>query len=566
MNHWAEILKKKVSSAFSRFTPTIAAATFATIMSWVLPRLDNQFEAHELFKHLLLIGILFTGVSFLVTVYCRENQKKLWLGLLGGLFISVVFVYPSELEKFFWVQFFILNVVVYTMAFSIPFKKKATGLPHFLLITFTHFLESLFFSGAIYLGIAGLIGAVDLLFDFLPYQDIYQDLAKGIFGIFAVTYFLGVIPDMEGTFTYDQQGKIFKRLITYILMPVLIGYVLVLHAYFIKVLIEFQLPEGMVGNLVLWFAIVSFIVLYLSRDYGAFSPFSKRFQRFYPFALIIPLGMLFIALVIRVNAYGMTPERYFSFLVAVYVSICVALMRVSKKDITTLVVWFSIPLMVLSAFGPLSAERISYKSQLSRLESLLTEHNMLEDGKIKHNPELLTVDKEKIESQVIYLVDHFDTKDLTYIPSDFKFENSEEVFGFEFFRTYDRMRYFNVEALYNRAPVYKLEGADYLVRLVNYKDLSQYLEAPFKVAHALESKTLQVFKSDDVQEIAIESLVNEVRDKPFENPQRTLTYKDGTQVKLIFYFMELQGMHANDDSNDFEIGSYDVYVGIDLNP
>lgn len=566
MNKWAERLKIKVNSAFSRFTPTIVSAVFATIMSWVLPRLDYNSQAYEVFNRLLWIGVLYVGVSFLVTVYCRENQKKLGLGLLGGLFISVVFVYPATLENFFWIQYFILNVVVYGMAFSLPFKKRAVGLPHFLLETFTHVLESFFFSGAIFIGIAGLIGAVDLLFDYLPYSDIYQDLAKGIFGIFAVTYFLGVISSMEGTFTYEHQPKVFRRLIVFILMPILIGYAVVLHAYFVKILIEFQLPEGMVGNLVLWYAIVSLIVLYLSRDYGAFSPFSKRFQQFYPFALIVPLGMFFMAIAVRTKAYGITPERYYAILVACYVAICVALLRVSKKDITTLVVWFSIPLMLLSAFGPLSAERLSYKSQVKRLEALLMSYDMLEGGQIKHNPNLVTVDKDKIESQVSYLVDRFDTNSLAYLPKDFTYDDAEAVFGFDFFRDYNRQEYFHVEALFDKKQGFKVEGSDYVIHLNAFNNFSMALDAPYRVAYDSETMTLSLYKGEALQTILVTDAALAVVDNPSLNPVQTVTFKDGTSVSLLYYFMEIGGNRSKENAKETRVMSFEVYVGIDLNP
>ena len=63
-------------------------------------------------------------------------------------------------------------------------------------------------------------------------------------------------------------SKLFKVLMVYILMPLLLAYTAVVYAYLIMIMFNnWQMPGGIVGNLVLWYGLVGIWVLFLSKEY-----------------------------------------------------------------------------------------------------------------------------------------------------------------------------------------------------------------------------------------------------------------------------------------------------------
>ena len=97
----------------------------------------------------------------------------------------------------------------------------------------------------------------------------------------------------------------------YVLLPLVGIYLVILYAYGLKILFQWNWPQGWVSQLVLWYSVVSILSILLlwplreKADSGWIKSFTSWF-----FRLLIPLlVMLFLAIFERIGDYGLTVNR-----------------------------------------------------------------------------------------------------------------------------------------------------------------------------------------------------------------------------------------------------------------
>jgi hypothetical protein len=261
---------------------------------------------------------------------------------------------------------------------------------------------ALFFGGvsSLILGIGGtlILQSIGYLFDVKIDHDFVVDvwISAGI--LFLPIY---VLAHIAVTFDVTRQISDFpkgvKFIATYILLPLMAIYLVILYAYFLKITLNQQLPRGDLSLMILIFGVIGVatkLLIYPIRHNGGW--LLKLFDNYYHHTLIIPIIVLFFAIGVRVEAFGVTGPRYVVILLAVWLGI-VALMSLRYKDN------FSIkfaPLVLaalafMATFGPWGAQQMSLTSQLGRFEALLNKHQLLVDGVAVKAKQALSLDERK---------------------------------------------------------------------------------------------------------------------------------------------------------------------------
>lgn len=564
MNKWLMLIKEKIKRAFSKFFVTIIASVFTTICSLVLARMAYDTQAYELVQRLLATGALYTVLSFFMARCDFRRVQHQGVKQIMALGLAIVFVFPAQFNAFYWLQYAVLMWIAFLLAFLLPYRAIGEGFAHLTVRVIGNFLETFLFSAALMIGLSGLIASMDLLFDISFYSDIYFDLFKLILGVFSVVYFLGLVPEKTEPFSVKAQGANFFKLIVFVLMPILCAYAVLLHAYFVKILFMRHLPEGMVGNLVLWFVFVTFLVLYFSKDYFEKSLWSKRFHEAFPFLLVIPMALFFVAMWVRVSAYGMTHQRYFAYALAIYLVGAIVMIRFSKKDMMRYVVGLSIPILVLSVFGPLSANAMTLRSQLHRLERVLSQNEMLDDqGKVRPKNPISATEKEKIENAVTFLLNHYEVSQISFLPEGFDTSESKDVFGFDFYQYIDdaTRTYFSVEALTQRQEAMGLNEADYLMRIETYSGVQLETQEGFSVKYVPEEVALKFLEnSKEIGSVSMDEVARLVVANPDENPEKVILLDNGLELALSFYFLDLSGERFGETGESLNISYFRTFV------
>lgn len=188
-----------------------------------------------------------------------------------------------------------------------------------------------------------------------------------------------------------------------------------------------ELPSNMLGNLTIYYIVISLIVLYFSYNVQIKMKWELLFNKYYPYALIVPLMMMLTAFIVRINYYGVTELRYYALLCFIFASVSIIiLIKTSKVKYMGLTLAI---LLLASISDPISAPSVSKSSQNKLLETILKDNNMLVDGKIIKNDNLTNEEKNKINNILYYFYAHHQLEDIDVLPDNFTLKDTENVFG-----------------------------------------------------------------------------------------------------------------------------------------
>jgi hypothetical protein len=310
---------------------------------------------------------------------------------------------------YFGIRHWMLLAGVHLLVAFVPFFKKGevNGFWHFNKVLFLRSLTAALFSAVLWAGLAIALAAVSHLFDVTIKSERYLELWIFIAGIFNTWFFLSNLPEnidlLEYETTYPKGLKIFTQ---YVLIPLVVIYVLILYAYIVKIVVEWNWPKGWVANLVLGFSVTgifSLLLVHPIRD-RIENVWIKRFSRWYYIAEVPLVVVLLMAIWRRVSEYGITENRYVVLLLGVWLAAVVLYFLMSKNPSIKLIPASLCLGAFLLSFGPWGVFQISEKSQLHRLEMALADAGLLKNEAILKGQGQTTYDQsQEISSIIRYL-------------------------------------------------------------------------------------------------------------------------------------------------------------------
>ena len=308
-------------------------------------------------------------------------------------------------------------------------------------------IESLIYCVTIFVGIVAILFTTKELFKLnFNLSNLIVTCAVVIFFLLNATIILSKFP-----LKYCEENlKIkwllpFKFLFTRIIVPLFLIYGSILLLYIIKVVVLKAIPNNIITNLILWYGLLSVVVLFISKTVE--DKFINVYNKIQPIILLILSVMMFYSICIRISYYGVTEERYLVVVGGIFIVISmIYYLFFNKKTYITIPTTFLI-LALISSVGPLSAYNISRIDQKAKLEKMLVEENLLVDGKIKSQSNVNPAKIKEIKDKLDYFVVKHNIKELPYLGE--KFTTSQEdmnrVFGFrgdEFESLYGQIRSF----------------------------------------------------------------------------------------------------------------------------
>lgn len=201
-----------------------------------------------------------------------------------------------------------------------------------------------------------------------------------------------------------------EYLATYFLVPFVAAYVVIILAYIVKILVAWDLPKGEVAYVVagyVGFGVATYLVTYPMRDTG--NRLIQLFQRYFLKALFVPAALMAVAVGLRIDQYGVTEARYILVAFAAWLVLLASYSLFSRRCRLLFIPVTAALILLAGSTGPWGAQGVSVKSQLGRLEGLLRQHGLLEDGRISPNArkaarQMTRADRKRISSAVRYLV------------------------------------------------------------------------------------------------------------------------------------------------------------------
>jgi hypothetical protein len=349
---------------------------------------------------------------------CAEKQKlspglSLSTQLLGVLLLvaygfSVPTSFQHEQADFF-IRFGLLAAGLVLLVMIAPYLKKGemNGFWQYNKTLFFRLFIAAIFSAVLYAGLAIALTALDKLFGVSIPGKRYGELWVLVVGLFGPWFFLAGVPeDLDSLDRTDEYPKVLKIFAQYILLSLVIVYLLILYAYLLKILMQWNWPKGWVSSLILGFSATSILSLFLmhpirNRSENAWIRAAGKWL----YIVLIPLiVVLFLAVTERIGDYGITESRYVGIALGLWLSAQVVYFLFSKSKSIKFTIGSLCLLAFLISFGPWGMLSVSQRSQVGRLGRLLIKNGVLVNGLVhKEHGKVSQEDSQEISSIVSYL-------------------------------------------------------------------------------------------------------------------------------------------------------------------
>lgn len=403
-------LQNDAVTAINRFPLSLVSAGFGSFLFIYLIEID-QFQQNLELVNLLLTFALGIPLFFCVDIYSEKKKLKPThqkIGWVIALIILIIIFLSFPRENTFtttrvpYIRYLVYNLTTHLLVAFVGYLKEKED--H----AFWKFNESLFlrialgalYSIVLYTGISLALGAIHLLFSLKIEPETYFQIFILVMGLFNTWFFLAGIPkNKEKIISPESYPKGLKVFTQFILIPLLLVYLTILYFYGGKIILTWDWPKGIVSYMIIAISVLgifTYLLLFPIRDLKE-SSWIKTFYRAFYFLLFPLIVLLFLAIGIRVQEYGLTVNRYIILLMGIWLTFIALYFIFGKAKIKTIPISLA-AFMIFGSFGPWSMFNLSESNQLDRLENILQEENILRDGKIQREVKWEITEVNKFEA------------------------------------------------------------------------------------------------------------------------------------------------------------------------
>jgi hypothetical protein len=581
---------------FLRFPFTLLSVIMGTTVVWLM--IDRDSREETILPKLAIVSALGLILFFVLELYSerRGNKPVLRRGLmvLGVLLLITYYFLLPDSPAFKEVMRYLLWMIALHLAASFAAYlnwKVENGFWQFNKSLFLRLLTAALYTAVLFLGLLLAILAFDQLFDVKIDQKVYPRLWIFMVGIFNTWFFLAGVPnpnELEQVTDYPKGLKLFTQ---FVLLPLVTLYLVILYAYMGKILVQWEWPRGWVSYLVLGFStagIFSLLLIHPIRENEG-NRWIRTFAKWFYRALFPLLILLLLAIWRRVRDYGITENRYIVLALALWLLAVALYFLLSKQKNIKFIPMTLGALAFLVAVGPWGVFSVAQRSQTGRLQEILTQHQLLVDGKIqKTKKDIPDTTAAEITSIVEYLgemhqyesvrgwfgapMDSLFAKKPRYGSKAPVTDDVLNLMGLHYTHmpeTTDVMNdtYFSLHA--EQAEVVTVQGYDYLITL----DAFSYIDTQNEEAeeeYNVGKEILKVKLSEPKNEVhltfkqerlivSLDSLVQKHKGQArMQGPPRQLPLKDllfKVQGKELDVALQISTLHAQKEKGRFQVNS-----------
>ncbi len=359
---------------------------------------------------LMLLGYFWFGIVQLIDEsHALNTFKRIGLSIAG--IVPLALIVFGDTDEFFRL-FFIVPALLLLISVAPYILKKSDNDSFWVFNRYVWFGVAVSYLGAMLMagGIAAAIAAVKYLFDAKIEEEVFGDILALSATIVGPIYALSFVPKRfdqgdEECHAPTQVGF----LTNWILAPLAIIYMAILYAYFIKIGITWEIPKGQLSFMITGFigvGLATFLISWPQRETGS-KALKLLVKYFFP-AMVVPVVMQAISIGMRIDQYGFTEKRYIVALSVLWFAFIAIGFMLKKLELKHIPLSLAL-LLLIASWGPWSARDVSGFSQLSRMEKVLTENGLYENGqvmKLRKGQELSYEKRVQISGIADYIFSH----------------------------------------------------------------------------------------------------------------------------------------------------------------
>ena len=379
----------QISTAFKRFPLAVAFAIFTTIAFIYV------FESHSLLTDSKLLFWLFfypiaaTMIALTISLV-QESRKKfsiiphvvaeaVWLAVSIALTFYYVSTDNNTEHTYVLETGLFIYTTVFLSIFIAPFfkQKDENGFWVFLMKN----AKAAVIAGAI--SVFLLIAINGLLFGFFNLFDIKVSDKPFIYSaiicsctIFPILFFSGIPSIDECLQEAPALNKFQTSANKFLFLPVISLYIILLYAYIAKIIIQWEMPKGMVSYLVSASMMLMLlrVTLTLPERINPKPSFEKKLLKILPAACIPLVILMSVGIMRRISDYGISEDRYYIAAINIFYYIIIAILLIDKikcKSRYITIVFCGMFLILTN--GPLSALNVTHRIWMESIETALAE-------------------------------------------------------------------------------------------------------------------------------------------------------------------------------------------------
>jgi hypothetical protein len=378
---------------FRRFPLSITSGLIGTMIAIYLVELELFEEQLRLVNLLLTLALgipLFFCLQILSEIRQLGTRTRGLIQVGGILFLGVIYwSFPEEFSfdtnRVPYIRYLIYNLTIHLFVAILPFSKSKDqlGFWNYNKVLFLRLVLGALYSAVIFLGILLALLAIMALFDADIDPKTFAQLFFFTVGVFNTWFFLAGVPlefKQESSEDYPRGIRVFTQ---FVLIPLLLCYLLILYVYGGKIILTWDWPQGIVSYMIIAISVLGIFTNLLLFPYQEFkeSGWIKLFYKAFYILLFPLIILLFLAIGIRIEDYGLTVNRYIIALLGIWLCFIAIYFTFGKKDIKVIPISLAM-FMIFSSFGPWGMFSLSKLIQVNRLIVVLEENGLLVDGKI----------------------------------------------------------------------------------------------------------------------------------------------------------------------------------------
>ncbi|WP_457089724.1 DUF4153 domain-containing protein [Microvirga sp. P5_D2] len=372
------ILRPDFKWAVSRFPLTLLAAALLTLWMLVfefkraLARAAYEMLSQDQIMFMLILAFLVATASAFTTLRLRP-----WVGLTAqavGFFLGLEVGYITETTPYTVMPLFLSLICFISLGAGYAARLGMIGAWLTALSLAANFALCLVALGIILGGGAVILESIETLLGFDTNQA-WKLLLIVASWLGVPLFWLSLSRFCEDEPTDEQPVNLLHRVISVVtdglLIPLMLIFAGVIHLYAGRIVLMLGLPNGQIGWIVPTYLCIGYGIYLLAHTPGALLPRLRCvFVRIWLLATLIPLVLLGIAAGMRIDAYGITEERYLLALIVLGFAL-VALSALMRRPFDLRILpLLAGTLTLVAAIGPLSARNVTIHSQAARLRAI----------------------------------------------------------------------------------------------------------------------------------------------------------------------------------------------------
>jgi hypothetical protein len=376
----------KSKSAFVRFPVTLTWAVLGTAYSIWLIEVAENLDNDIVFKHMKILMTFILGLSWytgthLIVEYFKKkkNRDYRWLFFItSGLLLLYYILLPDTKDAFENIivayRYVVYLVAGHLFAIAAPviFVPDNNAFWLYLKNQSIALIIALVFSVVFYVGISIALASLEFLFDFDIHGRTYFKFFAFSSGMVNTWVYLAYLPENPWEKAEIRYPEILEVFAKYILIPLLGLYFVIVYAYTLKIIFNWDLPRGGVSWMVTGFSVFGYIIyliIYPEIKHSA-SALIRWFHPWFFIALLPMLMLLFVAIGKRISDYGLTENRFYVVLLGIWLTGITLYFLINRTKKIKYLFSTLIVMLFLSVLGPWNAFSLSIQSQSSKFKQL----------------------------------------------------------------------------------------------------------------------------------------------------------------------------------------------------